>query len=433
MSSTMSYIVTICGEVYDIISKRFEQEDENLPGIGAFYKNFETAVRSLTKSNVFMPPPRNYVYGQSQADVTLGHRMNGTPYPWYMGNDHRGVPYHNPPFPFPEDAKHWSFLLKNIEKQDHEDHKALELLWSWLGDYRRHTLFHIYSDDNLSTRDKITQMIKRHKTFVGASTNIIISRYKSQWHQLKHQECHTLAAALQNLHIIQNINNAITDLDIRQTYSSYEIAFEIIPTLQHNNFTPLIKEWNNIMTSNTPLHTASIQPSLEDCFLAKNSLNNNFRYAHVGKTSIPTVPSHTPRSPSPSPSSESPSKKGFAYAATRQDATMPTTQAQLNKVIADAIASAITANNQTIRQRSSSSSNHQRSRDFSRGRSRDRNSERQGFERRQDHRQKTSEDPRREQGRTERSMPRSPRERGDRSQSSDRSHAPPSSINKLRA
>jgi hypothetical protein len=40
-------MVNICGEYYDIFSKRFEQTAENLPGIGAFQNNFKNAVLSL--------------------------------------------------------------------------------------------------------------------------------------------------------------------------------------------------------------------------------------------------------------------------------------------------------------------------------------------------------------------------------------------------
>jgi hypothetical protein len=416
-TSTTSYMVKICGETYDIIAKRFEQEAENLPGIGAFYKHFENAVRSLTKSNILMPAPRNYVYGQSRSDIMLGHRMNGTPYPWHLGNDQHGNANQNPPPPLPEDGKQWNFLLRGIEKQDHEDHKALELLWSWIGDYRRHTLAHIYDDRDLSTRDKILQMIRRHKTCIGPNAYIMISRYKSQWHQQKNPVCTTLPMALKNLHIMQNINNCISEMDIRHTFSSYEIAFELIPTLQHDLFTPLIKEWNHKMTCNLPLHTATFQPSMEACFLVKNSLNDSDCYAHVGKTSIPTAtrPSH-----SQSPSSTSPSKQGYAYAAISQDPPMPTTQNQLNKIIDEAI-----ARDRNKRSGSSSSNNQPHNREYTRDRSRDRSYERQNTYKRPDPRHKTSREversPRRDQERPNYSMPRSPRERGDRSPSSDRS------------
>ena len=65
------YSVTICGETYDIFANRFEQNEENLPGIGSFHANFEEAVTALTKSNVLRPPPENYVYGQNPTDNYL--------------------------------------------------------------------------------------------------------------------------------------------------------------------------------------------------------------------------------------------------------------------------------------------------------------------------------------------------------------------------
>ena len=421
MTSTTSYMVKICGETYDIIAKRFEQETENLPGIGAFYKHFETALRSLTKCNILLPHPRNYVYGQSQNDIMLGHRMNGTPYPWNMGNDHQGNKYQNPPPPSPDDGKQWNFLLKAIASQEHDDHKALELLWSWIGDYRRNTLAHIYDDRDIPTRDKILQIMRRHKECLEPHAYIMISRYKSQWHKQKHTDCTTLPMALHNLHVIQNINDCIAEIDIRDTFTSHQIAFELISTLRHHLFTPLVKEWNTKLRAKQPLHTASFQPSLEECFAVSNSMNSSDLFDHVGKTSIPTTTTRPPLPPTPNPTS--PSKQGYAYAATSQDSPMTVTHNQLNKLIEDAI-----ARDRNNRARSSSSSSNQPyTRDHTRDRSRDRNHERQESHKRPDTRHKTTRDaernPRRDQQRPDTSMPRSPRDRGDRSPSSDRSSA----------
>ena len=114
---TNSYMVTICGENYDIFSNRFEQHEDNLPAIGSFYHNFENAVLSLTKSNIFMQPPHNYVHGIAHDEILMGHRINGTPYPFDLGVDHYGFPHPNPPPLTPDDRKTWSLLQKSVEKQ----------------------------------------------------------------------------------------------------------------------------------------------------------------------------------------------------------------------------------------------------------------------------------------------------------------------------
>lgn len=432
MASTLAhFMVDICGESYDICSRRFEQEEENLPGIAAFYRNFEAAVLSLTKSNVLLAPPRNYVYGSSLSDKLLGYRMNSTPYPWDVGYDQNGQPNLNPPLPTPEDSKTWNYLLTSIGKQDHEDMKVLQMLWSWIGDYRRHTLAHIYRDRLLPTRDKITQIMAIHKNCLGTNANIIINRYKSQWTHQKSDVCNNLTLAIKNFHMLQNINEYVADLDASQIFTPYQIVTELIPTLQHDQFTNIINHWNHAMTHNLPIQESAIQPALEKCFVVKNSLNDADRYKHVAKSSIPDT--RRSSSSSSSPSLTSPSKQGYAYAASSQDSSLPTTNAQLQKIIADAI----TANDQQKRQRSPSHSNQPRSRDYSRERSRDRNPEHKDKERRPDNKypshRETNRYPRRDQARDNTSMPRSPRERGDRSPSSDRKEGASSTQGKSRA
>jgi hypothetical protein len=414
-------MVTICGETYDILSKRFEHTAENLPSIGAFYNNFKTAVLSLTKSNIMMPPPDNYVYGASAQDKMMQHRMNGTPYPWHLGYDQNGYPYGNPPPPTPEDRKQYGFLQKNMEKQKHEDHKVLEMLWSWIGDFRRHTLSHIYRDHLLSTREKINQMIALHRSCIGQHGTAIIGRYKLQWHSEKTPACYDVTTAVRNLHILQNINNSISDLDSTQTFTTEEILLLIIPTLMHDNFRAIIKHWNDMIATKTYVPTSSLQPSLEECFVAKDSINNQEWYSHVGFTANrPDKPIIT--SSSSFPPTISPSKKGYAYAASSQEPALPTTAAQLNQMIA----AAIRAHDQNQRSRSPSSPSQPRNNYPTRDRSRDRTPERKDNDRRGEHRSRESRDKdrnvrREHQGRPQTQRPsRETNQRGDRSQSSER-------------
>ena len=262
MTSTLShFMVKICGESYDIYARRFEQDKENLPGIAAFYRNFLTAVLATTKSNVLHLPPRNYIHGSSLSDKLLGHRMQSTPYPWNLGTDANGLAFPNPPPPTHEDSKTWAFLQEKMDKQEHEDMKVLQMLWNWIGDYRRHTLTFIYNDPLLPTREKIAQMIARHKICLGASANIIINRYKSQWTDKRINICNDLETALKNYHLLQNINECIKDLDPAQIFTPTQIITELIPTLHNHQFAPVIKHWNHTMTQRLPLLESSVQPA----------------------------------------------------------------------------------------------------------------------------------------------------------------------------
>jgi len=413
------YMVNICGETYDIFSNRFEQTAENLPGIGAFQNNFKNAVLSLTKSNVLMDAPNNYVYGQSHSDIFMGHRVNGTPYPYNLGYDRQGYPLPNPPAPTPDDIKQWAHLLRNVENQRHEDNKALQMLWSWIGDYRRHTLLHIYRDDKITSREKILQITQEHKNCLQGHTLIIIARYKAQWHQQKIHSCTTLAMAIKNLHILQNINNCIIDLDSTKIFTASDIIVELVPTLQHDNFGPVIVMWNNIIDTNARLHPASIQPSLEKCFVVKNSLNDLECYTHVANTPQQSQSQET-RSSTSSSSSTTPTKQSYAYAATSQEPPLPSSLSQLNQLVADAI-------REDRKRRARSPTDYPRDfqdrRNPSRDRSRDRSNERKQWNRnpkdREDDRSfRRDNDTRRRDG----SQQRSPQDqkRGDRSPSADR-------------
>jgi hypothetical protein len=190
----------------------------------------------------------------------------------------------------------------------------------------------------------------------------------------------------------------------------------------------LIDTWNEKIAANQEIPVATIQASMEKRFLIKSSLNDLGRYNHVALQPIETQPR---RSSSLSPST-SHSKQGYAYAASSQDPPLPTTSAQMQKMIADAI-----TNDRQKRSRSPSYFNQPRSRDYSRDRSRDRNPERQDRERRQDSRyqrhRETTQNPRRDQARCDTSMPRSPREQGDRSPSSERKDSASSAQSKSRA
>jgi len=299
------YMVTICGETYDIFSNRFEHLEDNLPAIGSFYHNFENAVLSLTKSNIFMLPPHNYIHGTAQDEILMGHRINGTPYPFDLGLDHHGIPWPNPPPLTPDDRKTWSFLQRSVENQQHEDNKAFQMLWSWLGDYRRHTFTDIYRDTTIPTRNKIQRIVQRHKACLVGITLVIIARYKSQWNQQKIPICTNLKDALRNLHLLLTINNSIIDLDATKIYSPHDLIVELIPTLQHDNFSPLIDTWNEKIAANQEIPVATIQASMEKRFLIKSSLNDLGRYNHVALQPIEPQPRH---SSSLSPSTSTPSR-----------------------------------------------------------------------------------------------------------------------------
>jgi hypothetical protein len=43
------YQVTMMGETYDIYTKRFEQDTDNLPGITSFWNNFKRAVATVSR------------------------------------------------------------------------------------------------------------------------------------------------------------------------------------------------------------------------------------------------------------------------------------------------------------------------------------------------------------------------------------------------
>lgn len=413
------YMVNICGEYYDIFSKRFEQTAENLPGIGAFQNNFKNAVLSLTKSNVLMDAPDNYVYGQSHNEILMGYRMNGIPYPYHLGYDQQGHALPNPPVATSDDIKQWAHLLRSVENQRHEDNKALQMLWSWTGDFRRHTLLHIYRDNNISSREKILQIIQQHKACLQGHTLIIISRYKAQWHQQKTHSCTNLTTALKNLHILQNINNCIIDLDPTKTYSASDIIVELIPTLQHDNFSPVIKMWNNIISTNALLLPTSIQPSLEECFVVKNSLNDLECYTHVANTPQQQQSQETRRSTSLS-SSTTPTKQAYAYAAISQEPSLPTSQSQLNQIVADAIAA---DRKRRARSPTDSPRDFQDRRNPTRDRSRDRSNERQQWNRNpkdrdNDRSSRRDRDTRRRDGSQPR--PSQDQNRGDRSPSANR-------------
>jgi hypothetical protein len=177
------------------------------------------------------------------------------------------------------------------------------MLWSWIGDFRRHTLSHIYRDPALPPREKLIRIMERHKACLGTHTQIIISRYRAQWHQQKASACTTLATALNNLHILHNMNNCIADLDPTKVLSSYEFIIELIPTLQHDNFCGIIDKWNNMTAHTLPLDIASIQPALEKCFFVKNSINDVDRYNHIGNTPTSQLTGRPP------PATNSPSHK----------------------------------------------------------------------------------------------------------------------------
>ena len=428
-----SHMVTICGETYDIYSRRFEQLGDNLPAIGSFYKNFEKAVLSLTKSNIFMLHPQNYVHGTAQDEILLCHRINGTPYPYDLGRDQHGYPFQNPPPLAPDDRKTYSYLQKSIASQQHEDNKALQMLWSWLGDYRRHSFTDVYQDPLIPTRDKINTIVRRHKACLVGVTRVIIARYKAQWNKQKMEICTNLQDALRNLHLLFSINTSIADLDPRYVYTTTELLIELIPTLQHNSFSPLVDTWNEKINADVDIPIPTIQAAMEKCFLVKSSLNDLDCYSFLALQPVDTNPrrsSSSSSSSSPS-ASTSPSKQGYAYAATSQDP--PTTTAQIQKMIEDAI-----ANDRQRRQRSSSPSNQSNNRDHPRERSRDRDSDRSDRDRRpankyKSHRESTR-DPRREQSRGDASMPRSPNSgRGDRSPSSDRKESSSPASGKSRA
>jgi hypothetical protein len=316
-----NYHVTICGDTYDIYANRFEQTEENLQGIGAFHSNFRDAVAALTKSNVLRAPPENYIYGNNPQERLLEHRIYGNPYPYYLGHDAFGNPFQNPPPATNEDNKQWTHLLRSIETQKHEDMKVLRMLWSWIGDFRRHTLSHIYRDTNKTTRQKIMEIIQTHKDFLQDSIPIIISRYRSVWHQQKIHICTDLLMAVKNLHILQNINNNIMDMDPQMMFTGNEMAIELIPTLQHDNFAPVILDWNAYIKLRRPIAISTIQPDLEKCFVVKTSINDPLRYAHVSKT---PQPQSKPSSTASSSASQSPTKSPYAYAATSQDHSLPT-------------------------------------------------------------------------------------------------------------
>ena len=315
--------------------------------------------------------------------------------------------------------------------------KVLQMLWNWIGDYRRHTLTFIYNDPLLPTREKIAQMIARHKICLGASANIIINRYKSQWTDRRINVCNDLETALKNYHLLQNINECIKDLDPAQIYTPTQIVTELIPTLHNHQFAPVIKHWNHAMTQRLPLLESSVQPALEECFVIKSSLNDITCYTHVDTTIPDTKRSSSSSSSSSSSQSSSshasPSKQGHAYAASSQDQLSPAMATQLQKMITDAIS----ANNQQFRSRSPSISNQPRNRDYSRDRSRDRTSDRQDKDRRPDPRRQSQREPyrapRRDHVSSDASMPRSPRKEGDRSPSSDRKDSAPPAHSKSRA
>jgi hypothetical protein len=279
------------------------------------------------------------------------------------------------------------------------------------------------------------EMIHTHKAFLQTSIPIIISRYRAVWHQQKIPACTDLTMAVKNLHTLQNINNNIMDMDETRIMSGSDIVIELIPTLQHDNFAPVIRTWNTHISQRLPISISTLQPDLENCFVAKNSLNDPTRYTHVGKT---PQPQNSMRSPSSSShASQSPTKAPFAYSATSQDQALPTNYAQLSKIIADAIAH----HEQGRRNKSpyssqdsssgSSYTNNSRSRD--RDKSRDRSRDRREDNRRSDSRPSRERDERGDNNgrgqkgrdsytRRDSSQPRSPidHQRGDRSPSSER-------------
>jgi hypothetical protein len=296
------------------------------------------------------------------------------------------------------------------------------MLWAWIGDYRRHTFNDIYLDDIIPPRTKIEQIVQRHKALIAVIAPVIIARYKTQWGTLNTPVCTNIKSALKNLHLLFTINNSIRDLDPTKIYTTHEIVILLIPTLQHDNFCPLMDFWNHRIATNQEIPLATIQPSMEKLFIAKNSVNDLTSYTHVA---LQPEDIQTRRTLSTSRST-SPSKQQHAYAAAAQAPPLPTTQAHLDQMIA----TAIKAHDLARRSRSPSYPTQQATRDFPRDRSRDRDSYNQrNNERRSDNRFPRSRDQDRNlrndryQRCPEGSMPRSPREpslRGDRSPSSDR-------------
>ena len=276
------HIVTIMGESYDIYSRRFEQQADNLPAISTFWSNFKRAVATHTRSNIFSSAQDNIVYGESLHEQMIGWRIQHIPYPYDLGVDQNGYPVPNPPPPTSEDWKAWSFICKEKANQNHEDNKALQMFWNWIGDYRQRTLRHIYKDETKTPRRRLQEIEIAHLSYLRGHTSVIIARYKAQWALQCNNNCTSLESAIDNLHLLQNINTNIYDLDPTTIITALEMMTLIIPTLHHDNFSILVENWNRRIELGQPTDANSLQPQLERCFISKASLNNAHSYAHVG-------------------------------------------------------------------------------------------------------------------------------------------------------
>jgi len=113
-------------------------------------------------------------------------------------------------------------------------------------------------------------------------TPVIIARYKAQWALQCNSNCTSLESAIDNLHLLQNINTNIYDLDPTTVFTAIEMMTLIIPTLHHDNFSILVENWNRRIELGQPTDSNTLQPQLERCFMSKASLNNAHNYAYVG-------------------------------------------------------------------------------------------------------------------------------------------------------
>jgi hypothetical protein len=276
------YQVTMMGETYDIYSKRFEQDTDNLPGITSFWNNFKRAVATHTRSNIFAAPPDNNIHGDAPNEKELSCRILGIAYPYAPGYYANGFAMPNPPPPSFDDYKNWSIISKEITNQRYEDNKALQMLWSWIGDYRRRTLDYIYGDETIPARTRLLRIRTAHMEFLRGHTPVIIARYKAQWTMQSNPNCTSLKMAIDNLHLLQNINTSLKELDPASTFTAQELIIYLIPTLHHDNFSPLIERWNTEIGQNAYVNPNALQHQLERCFISKTSLNNASCYAHVG-------------------------------------------------------------------------------------------------------------------------------------------------------